>query len=265
MVFQNYALFPHLTVAQNITFGLRMAKVPKAELNARLDRVATMMSLIPLLARKPRQLSGGQQQRVALARAIISEHPVCLMDEPLSNLDAKLRLDLRDEIRALQQSLGLTMIYVTHDQTEAMALADQMVILADGRIRQVGTPQDVYREPADLFCAGFIGQLPMNLIPSTQLSAHLPSLPAHVWVGIRPEDIELDAPGFEATVRKVEYLGPDQIVHLELGDLHLVARVNARASAFLPGRRCQVRIPPDAIHLFDQSTESRISSSLMTA
>jgi sn-glycerol 3-phosphate transport system ATP-binding protein len=165
MVFQSYALFPHLTVAENITFGLRARGVARAECRARLKRVAEIVGLDGLLDRKPAQLSGGQRQRVALGRAIIAEAPVCLMDEPLSNLDAKLRHEMRAEIRALQQRLGMTMIYVTHDQTEAMTMADRIVLMRDGRIEQNGAPQELYNRPATAFAARFIGTPPMNLLP----------------------------------------------------------------------------------------------------
>jgi sn-glycerol 3-phosphate transport system ATP-binding protein len=164
MVFQSYALFPHLSVAENIVFGLRVRRVPAAERAARLARVADLLGLEGLLARKPSQLSGGQQQRVALGRAIIAETPVCLMDEPLSNLDAQLRLDMRREIRGLQQKLGVTMVYVTHDQTEAMSMADQVILLRDGRVEQDAAPAELYARPATVFAARFIGTPPMNIL-----------------------------------------------------------------------------------------------------
>src|SRR5438046_10120511 len=164
MVFQSYALFPHLTVAENILFGLKVRKVPRAERDAPLARAAGILGLDKLLQRKPAQLSGGQQQRVALGRAIVSETPVCLMDEPLSNLDAQLRGEMRREIRTLQRRLGITMVYVTHDQTEAMTMADRVVLLRGGRIEQVGTPEELYARPATTFTAGFIGSPPLNLL-----------------------------------------------------------------------------------------------------
>ena len=164
MVFQSYALFPHLSVRENILFGLRVRKEPVRDYERRLARVAGLLGLAALLERKPAQLSGGQQQRVALGRAVISEAPVCLMDEPLSNLDAQLRQDMRREIRSLQQELGITMVYVTHDQTEAMSMADQVVLLNAGRIAQQGTPEELYARPATPFAARFIGTPPMNLI-----------------------------------------------------------------------------------------------------
>ncbi|HTB45437.1 MAG TPA: ABC transporter ATP-binding protein, partial [Acetobacteraceae bacterium] len=165
MVFQSYALFPHLTVAENIVFGLKARRVPPPERARRLDRAVEILGIGALLQRKPSQLSGGQQQRVALGRAIVAEAPVCLMDEPLSNLDAQLRADMRREILALQRRLGITMLYVTHDQTEAMGMADQIVLLRDGRIEQDAPPVDVYARPATRFVASFIGTPPMNLFP----------------------------------------------------------------------------------------------------
>jgi len=170
MVFQSYALFPHLSVAENIVFGLRVRRVPATERASRLARVAELLGLTALLDRKPSQLSGGQQQRVALGRAIIAEKPVCLMDEPLSNLDAQLRAEMRREIRALQQKLRITMVYVTHDQTEAMTMADHVILLRAGRIEQDATPATLYARPASVFAARFIGTPPMNVISLTATS-----------------------------------------------------------------------------------------------
>lgn len=184
MVFQSYALFPHLSVAENIVFGLRVRRVSRAERDERLRRVAEIVGLAHLLERKPSQLSGGQRQRVALGRAIIAEARVCLMDEPLSNLDAKLRHEMRTEIRALQQRLGMTMVYVTHDQTEAMTMADRVVLMRDGRIEQNGTPEELYNRPATAFTARFIGTPPMNLL---RQGDHL--------IGIRPEHIRIVSGG----------------------------------------------------------------------
>src|SRR6185369_3106167 len=187
MVFQSYALFPHLTVAENIVFGLRVRKV--ADREARLARVASLLGLEALLQRKPAQLSGGQQQRVALGRAIIAETPVCLMDEPLSNLDAQLRGEMRREIRSLQRRLGITMVYVTHDQTEAMTMADRIVLMRGGKIEQLGTPEELYERPASAFAASFIGAPPMNLmqVPGTEGT-----------VGVRPENLRLSSDGLAA-------------------------------------------------------------------
>src|SRR5689334_2465322 len=202
MVFQSYALFPHLSVAENILFGLRVRKVAPGERAARLAKVADLLGLTPLLARKPSQLSGGQQQRVALGRAIIAQAPVCLMDEPLSNLDAQLRAEMRVEIRALQRKLGITMVYVTHDQVEAMSMADRVVLMRAGHIEQDGTPVDLYEDPADTFVARFIGTPPMNLlrltstlngavIAGTEAPIVLDAKHAGGMLGIRPEHMQL--------------------------------------------------------------------------
>ena len=171
MVFQSYALFPHLNTAENILFGLKIRKVPGPERRRRLEKVADLVGLSDLLDRKPSQLSGGQRQRVALARAVIAENSICLMDEPLSNLDAKLRHDMRVEIRALQKRLGMTVVYVTHDQTEAMSMADKVILMRDGKIEQEGTPDDLYDNPASTFTARFVGTPPMNLLEPYQRSS----------------------------------------------------------------------------------------------
>ncbi len=234
MVFQSYALFPHLSVRENILFGLKVRKEPARDYDRRLQRVASLLGLGHLLDRKPSQLSGGQQQRVALGRAVISEAPVCLMDEPLSNLDAQLRHEMRREIRALQQSLGITMVYVTHDQTEAMSMADQVVLLRGGQIEQHDTPDGLYARPASEFAARFIGTPPMNLIGlSTQqgvttiAGAQGPAIagaPAGaVKLGVRPEHIRIDGDGIAATVESVEYFGADSIVVCRVGDTSGVA------------------------------------------
>jgi len=227
MVFQSYALFPHLTVAENIVFGLRVRKVPGRE--AKLERVARLLGLEKLLGRKPSQLSGGQQQRVALARAIIAESPVCLMDEPLSNLDAQLRGEMRREIRALQQRLGITMVYVTHDQTEAMTMADRVVLLKDGRIEQVGSPEELYARPATAFTASFIGSPPMNLLRLNGKGA---------LTGVRPEDMRLAESGLEAVVESVEYLGADTLVAARAGEQAFLVRVPGRAAVRASDKVC---------------------------
>ena len=253
MVFQSYALFPHLSVAENILFGLAVRRVTKRDQAARLNRVATMMGLETLLARKPAELSGGQQQRVALARAVISERPVCLMDEPLSNLDAKLRAEMRSEIRALQQRLGLTMVYVTHDQVEAMTMADQIVVMNAGRLEQVATPRALYARPATTLVAGVIGTPPMNLIPV----ADLPGLPAPkgtATIGIRPEDLLAQpapqAHSLTAQVLNIEYLGADQLVALQLGSSRILLRQPGQTP---PAQQSlTLGLPADALHFFDQ-------------
>jgi sn-glycerol 3-phosphate transport system ATP-binding protein len=225
--------------------------VPRAEQRLRLDRVAGMMGLSELLARRPSQLSGGQQQRVALARAVISGRPVCLMDEPLSNLDAKLRAEMRVEIRALQQRLGLTMVYVTHDQVEAMTMADHIVVMDKGRIQQVATPRDLYARPANTFVARFIGTPPMNLIPAAALAGQV-ALPSGAMLGIRPEDMMIGTVGVPARLVGVEYLGADQLAAFDIGPDTAPARVLVRLPARHPmsGDVHALSWADDAAHLF---------------
>jgi len=252
MVFQNYALFPHLDVADNITFGLNVRRTPKAEQAQRLDGVARMMGLAALLARKPAQLSGGQQQRVALARAVISGRPVLLMDEPLSNLDAKLRAEMRVEIRALQRRLGLTLIYVTHDQVEAMTMADRIILLNAGQIEQSGPPEEIYSRPATPFAARFIGSPPMNLVDAADLRI---AAPPGTIAGLRPEEIEIadDGDGLPVRLTGHEYLGADILVSVMAGTAataRLILRRPARLG--LPeGPELPIRWAPAALHLFD--------------
>jgi len=270
MVFQSYALFPHLTVAENIVFGLKVRKVEASERAARLAKVADLLGLSKLLERKPSQLSGGQQQRVALGRAIIAEQPVCLMDEPLSNLDAQLRGEMRREIRGLQQRLGITMVYVTHDQTEAMTMADRVVLLRDGRIEQVGSPDELYARPRTAFTAGFIGAPPMNLLPLSPkgegwVYAGTDTPAPHAGseaatLGIRPEDIAIAADGpLPAIVESVEYLGADTLVSARAGDSAFLARV-PRHAALATGDRIRVTWDPQHQHLFSTRTGERISA-----
>ena len=251
MVFQSYALFPHLSVAENIVFGLRVRRVGAAERRARLARVAELLGLGALLERRPSQLSGGQQQRVALGRALIAEAPVCLMDEPLSNLDAQLRLDMRREIRGLQQSLGITMVYVTHDQTEAMSMADQVILLREGRVEQDAPPEALYARPATAFAARFIGTPPMNVLALEDRRRLL---------GVRPEDVRIGAdrePGaVEGTVRSIEYLGADSILMCAIGAQALAVRAPGRI-AVAPGARVHLAWAPEAAHVFDAETGRR--------
>ena len=225
MVFQSYALFPHLSVRENILFGLKVRKVDKSEQANRLDTAAAMVGLSDLLDRRPAQLSGGQRQRVALARSIVSRRKICLMDEPLSNLDAKLRAEMREEICALQRRLGLTMVYVTHDQVEAMTMADQVVLLNRSRIVQTDSPKDLYDRPEDLFAATFMGAPPMNLFAFEQESAARPLAdswpdqgPPKGTLGIRPEHLFPAASGLEARVIGVDYLGSETIIKLQIGN-----------------------------------------------
>jgi sn-glycerol 3-phosphate transport system ATP-binding protein len=250
MVFQSYALFPHLTVAENIVFGLKVRRVPKEERATRLLRVAELLGLDQLLERKPSQLSGGQQQRVALGRAIIAEKPVCLMDEPLSNLDAQLRGEMRREIRALQQKLGMTMVYVTHDQTEAMTMADQVVLLRDGRIEQDAPPADMYARPATAFAARFVGTPPMNLLHLDEVRGRL--------IGVRPEDVRLADTGMPARVTAVEYLGPDTIVTCATGTDVVAVRTPGRVE-LTEGKATHLTWAASAQHVFDAASGARLA------
>jgi sn-glycerol 3-phosphate transport system ATP-binding protein len=274
MVFQSYALLPHLSAADNITFGLSVRGTPRLEIARRLEKVAGLLDLKALLGRKPGQLSGGQQQRVALGRALIAEAPVCLLDEPLSNLDAQLRQDLRREIRALQQRLRITMIYVTHDQTEAMSMADRIVLMRDGRIEQNGTPSELYQRPESLFVARFIGGSSMNLLaledgPGGAVLAGSGEpllLPMHGRgrvLGLRPEDITLDGDPsgqLHARITAVEYLGADALVTCMVGDRPIVVRTSG---ALAPPRGATVSLRWDvsAMHVFDAADGRRVAAS----
>jgi sn-glycerol 3-phosphate transport system ATP-binding protein len=253
MVFQNYALFPHLNVAQNIGFGLSVRKLPAAEQQARLAQVAELLGLSALLQRKPSQLSGGQQQRVALGRALVAQAKVCLMDEPLSNLDAQLRQEMRHELRELQRKLGLTVIYVTHDQAEAMSMADQVVLLNKGRVEQAGSARDLYSRPATSFVARFIGTPPMNLlqleggrIAGSDVSGGVNA----AQVGLRPENIQLGSEGIAATVQGGEYLGADLVLRCAIGNQHLLVRADGQTD-IAPGQPVFLRWLPGDAHAFD--------------
>ena len=232
MVFQNYALFPHLSVAENITFGLDVRKIPAAQKKQQLEEISSLLGLSALLARKPSQLSGGQQQRVALGRALVSKAKICLMDEPLSNLDAKLRQEMRLELRTLQQKLGLTVVYVTHDQTEAMSMGDCVVLMNAGRIEQAASPREIYARPATAFAARFIGTPPMNLIECHDgviagSDARVGAFTGARIVGIRPEHITISPHGITARVESVEYLGADHIVRCTVGSQAISVRIPA--------------------------------------
>jgi sn-glycerol 3-phosphate transport system ATP-binding protein len=272
MVFQFYALFPHMTVAENITFGLKIRKVDARTRKERLERVATLLGLGALLDRRPSQLSGGQQQRVAMGRAVIAEAPVCLMDEPMSNLDAKLRNEMRAEILALQRKLRMTMLYVTHDQVEAMSMADQVVLLDAGRVHQIAAPETMYSRPAGLFAARFIGVPAMNLVA---LEAHADGAaiagsqgagairgasPAQL-AGIRAEDIRVtdDASGIAASIVGREYLGADTILRCRVGDAELLVRMGRDCPASV-GDAVRLAWPAHALHLFDRDSGQRIGA-----
>ena len=238
MVFQSYALFPHLNVRENILFGLKVRKTPKKEQDKRLKEAAGMVGLCDLLDRRPAQLSGGQRQRVALARSIVSRRNVCLMDEPLSNLDAKLRAEMREEICTLQSRLGLTMVYVTHDQVEAMTMADQVILLKDGRIVQAGSPRALYDRPEAIFAAKFMGAPPMNLFAFDRQAAppHLKSAwpakgPATGVIGIRPEHLTIARTGLEGQIAGVDYLGAETLLKIKYKD-QLVFLKTGQTTAF---------------------------------
>jgi sn-glycerol 3-phosphate transport system ATP-binding protein len=252
MVFQNYALFPHLSVADNITFGLSVRKVEATETARRLQATAALLGLESLLERRPSQLSGGQQQRVALGRALVAQAKVCLMDEPLSNLDAQLRQEMRHELRELQQRLGLTVVYVTHDQTEAMSMADQVVLLNKGRIEQSAPPRTLYAYPATTFTARFIGTPAMNLlrldggcIAGSQIAVGR----AGALLGIRPESVSLDG-AVPATVQSLEYLGADLVLRCAVGSELITVRSDGKFDLAI-GTQISLQWPAQAEHYFD--------------
>ncbi len=272
MVFQSYALFPHLNVAENILFGLKARGVSRAERDRRLSHAAQLLGIRALLARKPSQISGGQQQRVALGRAIVAEAPVCLMDEPLSNLDAQLRAEMRREIVALQRRLGLTMVYVTHDQTEAMSMADQVVVLRSGKLEQAAPPVEIYERPATHYVAGFIGSPPMNLLPleargggmiiaGTDGPVVAPRTDAPAIAGIRPEALSPAAmgPSLSLSVEHSEFLGADTVLTGRIAATpHKVqARLPGRHPA-APGETLRLGFLPEAVHLFHGDTGTRL-------
>ena len=287
MVFQNYALYPHMSVYDNMAFGLKLRKVPKAEIDKSVHEAAKILDIEHLLDRKPKALSGGQRQRVAMGRAIVRSPKVFLMDEPLSNLDAKLRVQMRVEISKLHQRLQTTIIYVTHDHTEAMTLGTRIVVLKDGIIQQVDTPQNLYNTPNNIFVAGFIGSPQMNLIDAevvangSQVDLRLSdtvtiTLPADkskklidgnyvgktVVVGIRPEDVKDDAEfiaknadsKFTATVKVYELLGSEVNLHYEIGDVTCTAKVNPRTTA-RPADEVTFAMDVERLHVFDKETE----------
>jgi sn-glycerol 3-phosphate transport system ATP-binding protein len=282
MVFQNYALYPHMTVYANMAYGLKIKGLPKAEIEKRVQDAAALLQIGQLLERFPRQLSGGQRQRVAMGRAIVREPAVFLFDEPLSNLDAKLRVQMRVEIKRLQRRLGTTSIYVTHDQVEAMTMADRLVVMNLGVAEQIGTPLDVYEKPASMFVAGFIGSPSMNFMPAkladsgrtidlgggVALPVSAAVLGAEdgrpVMLGIRPEHLqqrtEKTADTLEVTVDLVEMLGADSLVYgtIKGTEAHLTARLPGVAHA-RPGDTIYLRPADGEVHLFDRETEKRLN------
>ena len=274
MVFQNYALYPHMTVYENMSYGLRIRRIPPGEINERVQRAAKILELGPFLQRRPRELSGGQRQRVAMGRAIVREPAAFLFDEPLSNLDAKLRVQMRLEIQKLHRSLRTTSIFVTHDQVEAMTLADRMIVMNAGRVEQIGRPIDVYGDPESLFVAGFIGSPSMNFLLGRRVGdevevggkVRLP-LPAElrakaaesVTVGIRPEHLVAAGPGpeFRFTVETVEALGADSLVHGTHGAETLVARVEGHDTPAV-GAALAFHVMPGKLHFFDTASGKRL-------
>ena len=291
MVFQNYALYPHMTVYDNMAFGLKLRKLPKAEIDKKVREAAKILDLEGLLDRKPKALSGGQRQRVAMGRAIVRNPKVFLMDEPLSNLDAKLRVQMRIEIAKLHQRLGTTIIYVTHDQTEAMTLGTRIVVMKDGIIQQVDTPQNLYEKPQNLFVAGFMGSPQMNFLDAIvevvddtavlKVAGHFIPLPPAkskklieggyngktVTFGIRPEDVydsEMMVEAspqstFEATVKVYELLGAEVYLYFDLDEFQMTARVDPRTTA-RPGDVVKFAIDVEKIHIFDKETELVITN-----
>ena len=292
MVFQNYALYPHMTVYDNMAFGLKIAKKPKTEIKRRVEEAARTLDIAHLLDRKPKALSGGQRQRVALGRAIVRDPKVFLLDEPLSNLDAKLRAQMRTEISKLHQRLGTTFIYVTHDQTEAMTMGTRIVVMKDGFVQQVDTPQNLYERPCNEFVAGFIGSPQMNVLDAKVVKegsnfalafeGHKVSLPASknpnnildkyvgktVVMGIRPENVH-DEPDFIAAVDKsciidvnvdvTELMGAETYLYVNVAGIPLTARVEPTSTA-KPGDVIKVAIDPQKIHIFDKETEQTVTN-----
>ena len=253
MVFQNYALYPHMSVFDNMAYGLKIARVPKDEIRARVEKAAGILELMPYLDRKPRALSGGQRQRVAMGRAIVRQPQVFLFDEPLSNLDAKLRAQTRLEIQKLHRELGITSLFVTHDQVEAMTLAQRMIVMNGGVMEQFGTPEEVYSKPATTFVASFIGSPPMNLLKSAA------GVDAGTILGVRPEHLDFANDGWEAQVYAVELLGAERLVYCQLNQDALIVRIHEDQACPAVGASVRIRPRADRTHRFDASTGKRLS------
>ena len=252
MVFQNYALYPHMTVFDNMAYGLKIKKVPIAEIKVRVDKAAKILELGHLLERKPRELSGGQRQRVAMGRAIVREPQVFLFDEPLSNLDAKLRGQTRIEIQKLHAELGITSLFVTHDQVEAMTLAQRMIVMNAGNMEQFGTPEEVYHRPASTFVASFIGSPPMNLLTKA------PGVREGTLLGIRPEHLDVTSEGgWDVEVETVELLGAERLIYGRLNGEGLIVRVEEGSHAPAPGSRIHITPRAGRIHAFDGASGKR--------
>jgi multiple sugar transport system ATP-binding protein len=290
MVFQSYALYPHMTVRDNLAFGLKLRKVAKDEINKRVDEAARIIELTNLLDRKPKQLSGGQRQRVALGRAIVREPAVFLMDEPLSNLDAKLRVQTRAEIARLHQRLKTTVVYVTHDQVEAMTMGNRIAVMNNGILQQVGPPQELYEHPVNRFVAGFIGSPSMNFIEvkaqrdngrftlrnenvmlpvPERLRGSLEKAGDSLTAGVRPEHFELgtttaEGARFKATCDVVEFLGNEELLHVRIADHDIVAIVDA-SHRVRPGDELEFHVPIDKLHIFESETGAALTSKGITA
>jgi sn-glycerol 3-phosphate transport system ATP-binding protein len=273
MVFQNYALYPHMSVFDNMAYGLKIAKVPIDEIKVRVDKAAKILELGPYLQRKPRELSGGQRQRVAMGRAIVRQPQVFLFDEPLSNLDAKLRAATRLEIQKLHADLAVTSLFVTHDQVEAMTLAQRMIVMNAGRMEQIGTPDEVYHRPATTFVASFIGSPPMNLIKGhadgSRFTAGSQTLALPVAaprsgeliLGLRPEHIELSSGatnGWPLRVEALEMLGAERLVYGRLGEAQFIVRIDATLAAPRVGDTVSLQAAPAHLHWFDAATQQRV-------
>lgn len=258
MVFQNYALYPHKNVYDNLAFGLKIRKVDKKIIDEKVHEVSKTLNLEDLLDRKPAQLSGGQKQRVALGRAIIREPKVFLMDEPLSNLDAKLRMQMRSEIIKLQKRLKTTMIYVTHDQTEAMTMGDRIVIMKDGVIQQIGTPNEIYRNPKNVFVAGFIGTPSINILSAQEFKSLLKlEVEENLLVGIRPENLEI-IDGDDIVISVIENLGSERIIHLEKDSTVITVKCSEDREFFV-GEKVSLRVKnEDMLNYFDKNTEKSV-------
>ena len=256
MVFQNYALYPHMSVFDNMAYGLKIKKVPAEEIKQRVAKAADILELGNYLERKPRELSGGQRQRVAMGRAIVRQPQVFLFDEPLSNLDAKLRVQTRLEIQKLHRELGITSLFVTHDQIEAMTLAQRMMVMNAGRMEQFGTPEEVYNRPATTFVASFMGSPPMNLLKHGP-NADFGGKPGAI-MGIRPEHLQIAGSGWPVQVETVEMLGAERLVYCRLGDESLIVRTDESDACPALGASIQVTPRPERMHWFDAASGIRL-------
>ena len=256
MVFQNYALYPHMSNFENMAYGLKLAKVPADEIRQRVDKAAKILELSHLLERKPRELSGGQRQRVAMGRAIVRQPQVFLFDEPLSNLDAKLRAQTRLEIQKLHHELGITSLFVTHDQVEAMTLAQRMIVMNAGHVEQFGTPEEVYHRPASTVVASFIGSPPMNLLQ------HAPGARPGATMGIRPEHLDIISGqgGWQMQVDNIELLGAERLVYGRVGDESLTVRIEESAPSPVRGTTIQIVPREDRMHWFDTASGKRLDA-----